>query len=119
MKNIRVTNMIKVISMLWRVLITAAASAIFYNAYLTFYDEASFFYKGNILVLGLYVVSLVLFISMYGGFKLRYRPWRDLLFSYSFGILVTNAIIYLVLSLIASGLLNPVPIVAVVVLLRE
>lgn len=116
MKNIRITSLIKVISLLWSTMITAAATTVFYNVYLTFYDEASFFYKGNIVVLVLYVVSLVLFVSMYGGFKLRYRPWRELLFSYSFGIVITNAIIYLVLSLVAKKLLNPVPLIAVIVL---
>lgn len=114
MKNIRLSSLIKVVTIIWRIMITATASMIFYNVYLTFYDEATFFYKGNIAVLFLYVVSLSLFVSMYGGFKLRYRTWRELLFSYSFGVIITNAIFYLVLSLVAQKLLNPVPLLCVV-----
>lgn len=116
MKYIRPTSLVKLITMLWRIIITTAAATIFYNVYLTFYDEASFFYRGNYVVVLLYVALLVLFIGMYGGYSIEYRRWRELLFSYFFGVLITNAAMYLVLIMIALQILNIVPLLCVLAL---
>ena len=57
----------QVISILFRVLLTVIPVGIFYYTYLHYYEEATFWSKGNYLFIVLYAFVLILFL---GGIQL-------------------------------------------------
>ena len=101
----RVTG--QLLSVLFRVVLTGVPVGIFYFTYRHFYEEATFWSKGNYLFILLYVFVLALFLSMYGGYNIRNYRTRELVFSFVIGSLMANAIMYFVMALIARMLLNP------------
>ena len=97
----------QLLSILFRVLLTVCPVGIFYYTYRHFYQEATFWSKGNYLFILLYAFVLVLFLSMYGGYKIRHYRTRELAFSFVIGSVIANTIMYFVMALIARMLLNP------------
>ena len=97
----------QMLSILFRVLLTLCPVGIFYYTYRHFYEEATFWSKGNYLFILLYAFVLVLFLSMYGGYNVRNYRTRELAFSFVFGSVIANTIMYFVMALIARMLLNP------------
>lgn len=116
MRKIKIGSMAKLLMVVWRFNITLTAVLLFYNTYIMFYDEAAFFSRGNIVIAGLYLLLIVLFVGLYGGYKLEESPWRDLSSSFIIGLFLSNAITYVVLSLSAKKLLGLLPMICLTVL---
>ena len=76
-------------------------------SYRRYYKHAVFWDRGNYVFLLLYTAILVIFITMYGGYRLRQSRTRELVFSFGFACLLTNGLTYFIMSLIARELLNP------------
>lgn len=100
----------QVISILFRVLLTVIPVGIFYYTYLHYYEEATFWSKGNYLFIVLYAFVLILFLGMYGGYNVRRYRTRELAFSFVIASLIANVIMYFVMTLIARRLLSPLAI---------
>ena len=94
-------------SFVFRVLLTAAPVLIFYYTYQRYYEKATYYDRGNYVFALLYLFLLALFLGMYGGYRVRSSRTRELVFSFAIASLLTNGIIYFVMSLIARELLNP------------
>lgn len=71
------------------------------------YREATFFYAGNYLVIAIYGIILLLFLTIYGGWKIGELRVLNLILSGIIALFFSNAFIYLILCLIARQMLSP------------
>lgn len=79
-----------------------------------YYEEASFFYLGNFVVIGFYFIVLLIFFLTYGATKVGVSRLGELIFSGFLAILFTNAIQYIQLVLIARQLLDIYPMLLLI-----
>ena len=83
-----------------------------YNDHMQF----AFFRKGNWLLFGLYLVILYVFSKVYKGLKVGSHKIGDIIISQILATLCTNVITYIQISLIAREMLNPLPLVIVMLI---
>ncbi len=88
------------------VLITALPVRIFYLVYTRFYTNATFWGRGNYLFTLMYATMLVLFMSVYSGYKVRQYRTRELVFSFAIAVSITNFLMYFVMCMIAREMLR-------------
>ena len=69
-----------------------------------------FYIKGDLLVVAMYAILLLFFVSTYGGTKIGYLKPFDVFLSQTFATLMANVFGYAILSLMDAGLVNPKPI---------
>jgi exopolysaccharide biosynthesis polyprenyl glycosylphosphotransferase len=69
--------------------------------------EYPFYRRGNWMMIFLYGVLLVLFISIYGGFKVGYLKKMNLIYSQILAIIFTNVFTYLQIVALDKHFLNP------------
>ena len=86
-------------------LLTFAPVWIFYFAYMRVYKNATFWGRGNYLFALIYTFMLILFMSVYSGYKVRQYRTRELVFSFALATGITNFITYFVMCLIARDML--------------
>ena len=87
-------------------LLTAIPVWIFYYAYIRFYKDATFWGRGNYLFTLIYAFMMILFLSVYSGYKVRQYRTRELVFSFALASAITNFIMYFVMCLIARDMLQ-------------
>ena len=87
-------------------LLTAIPVWIFYYAYIRFYKDATFWGRGNYLFTLIYAFMMILFLSVYSGYKVRQYRTRELVFSFALASAITNFIMYFVMCLIARNMLQ-------------
>ncbi len=71
-----------------------------------------FWFNGNILMVIIYIMVYALCTNSFSGFRLGYYKITGLVGSQVLGILMTNAITFLEISLIGRGRLSPAPMIA-------
>ncbi len=99
-------NRREIIAAVFSLLLTAASVAIFFGIYLRDYRYATrYAIRGNYLLLLMYTFLLVLFLYLYGGYRLRSSRTRELLFSYVLSAFLADGILFVVLCLIARRIL--------------
>lgn len=76
------------------------------------YSEALFSRNGNFVVVLSYMLILMTFIRLYGGFRIGVLRMHELWYSLGIAIVFTDFIMYLVLCLIARTMLSPLPMIA-------
>ena len=81
----------------------------------SFYHQASFSGRGNYLVVFTYVAVLLVFVSIYDAFKVGIMRVHELIYSMSLSLAFTNFFVYFELCLVARGMLNPLPILLLMV----
>ena len=86
-------------------LLTAIPVWIFFMAYMRFYKNATFWGRGNYLFTLIYAFLLMLFMSVYSGYRVRQYRTRELVFSFALATAITNFIMYFVMCLIAREML--------------
>jgi exopolysaccharide biosynthesis polyprenyl glycosylphosphotransferase len=64
----------------------------------------NFYFRGHVLVIAIYFILIMFFISTFGGLKVGYLKPGDIVFSDIFGILAVNTISYFQLSLMGNWL---------------
>lgn len=74
-------------------------------------EDYFFWQKGNILLFAVYMLLYTLFTRSFNGFRIGYLKTAGLIGSQILGLLATNFITYLLLSLLGRSLINVVPIV--------
>lgn len=77
----------------------------------TDYEKILFENKGNYLVVFSYAVILSVFIYLYGAFKIGMSRLHEIAYSFLLSIAFCNFIMYLVLSLMARKMLDPMQII--------
>lgn len=86
--------------------LTALPVWIFYYAYMRYYKNATFWGRGNYLFTLFYAFVLILFLSVYSGYKVRQYRTRELVFSFALASGITNFIMYFVMCMIAREMLQ-------------
>lgn len=87
-------------------LLTVIPVWIFFMAYMRFYKNATFWGRGNYLFTLIYAFLLMLFMSVYSGYRVRQYRTRELVFSFALATAITNFIMYFVMCLIAREMLK-------------
>ena len=94
-------NKEKLLILLCNILLLFLLCFIFYLLWIQYYGEIIYFYrKGNWLIVSMYFINLLLFNKLYGGFRLVYSKFGDLVFSQVLSSLLANISLYLIASLI-------------------
>ena len=92
-------------------LVIATVTTAFIGVWQNFYGQTLFSGKGNYLLVFLYVAVFVIFGSIYDGFKVGIMRVHELVYSLSLAVFFSNVFIYIILSLIAENLMNPLPLI--------
>ncbi|WP_395546974.1 MULTISPECIES: exopolysaccharide biosynthesis polyprenyl glycosylphosphotransferase [unclassified Lacrimispora] len=79
----------------------------YYNKILEF----PFFRRGNWMMIFLYGVLLVLFMNIYGGFKVGYLKKGNLIYSQILAVIFTNVFTYLQIAALDKHFLNPLQLI--------
>lgn len=106
----------KSIMLVLKVLILMSVSFVFINCWQNNYQIALFSSKGNYVVILTYYLFLLLFGTLYGGFKIGTTRRNEVIYSIALSTFFTNILMYLVLSLVARVLLNPLALILATVL---
>lgn len=99
-----------------KILFLICVSVIFYIFFMKFYQPATFYFKGNVLFLLLYIFILCCFMLTYGCFKIGEASIQDLLFSFCLATLITNIVGFLTICLFARALLKIYPLLIAYIL---
>lgn len=78
-----------------------------------FYNKSMldpFWRNGNILMICIYAVFYIVFTKSFNGFRIGYSKWMGLMGSQVLGIIATNIVVFIQISLIGRGRLSFVPI---------
>ena len=82
-----------------------------YYTFLSIYRNFRYYFKGHVLILGIYFVLLFFFANTYGALKVGYLKPVDVLISEFFSLLFVNVISYFQISLMANWVVDVKPIV--------
>ncbi len=72
--------------------------------------QFNFFFKGNWVLFGLYMVIFSVFARIYKGFKVGSHKTVDLIVSQMISTVCTNAVMYIQICLIARAIVTPLPL---------
>lgn len=78
--------------------------------------EFPFFRRGNWMMIFLYGVLLVLFMSIYGGYKVGYLKRGNLIYSQILAVIFTNIFTYLQIAVLDKHFLSPMQLIRMTVL---
>lgn len=81
-----------------------------YYPFLRFHRNFKYYFKGHVLILGIYFVLLFFFANTYGALKVGYLKPVDVLISEFFSLLFVNIISYFQISLMANWVVDVEPI---------
>lgn len=81
-----------------------------YYPFLRLQRNFKFYFRGHLLIIGIYFVLLFFFASTYGALKVGYLKATDVFISEAFSLLFVNVISYFQLSLMANWLIRVEPI---------
>lgn len=93
---------------------TAVYALFWFEAYYPFlrlHRNFRFYFKGHVLILGIYFVLLFFFANTYGALKVGYLKPVDVFVSELFSLLIVNVISYFQISLMANWVVDVRPIV--------
>ncbi len=111
MDKITPRNFRKGILLLGKSLILFSTLAVYMYMIFTFYPEAIFYSRGNYTLALTYVILLFVLCNAYGCFRVGVLRLKEIVFSYTLAIFISNLISYFVLSLIESKLLVVPPFI--------
>lgn len=81
-----------------------------YYPFLRFHRNFKYYFKGHVLILGIYFVLLFFFANTYGALKVGYLKPVDVLISEFFSLLFVNIVSYFQISLMANWVVDVKPI---------
>ena len=85
----------------------------FYFGWQWGYQEVTFFRLGNYFVVAVYAFLVILFMSIYGGFRVGVQRLSGLIYSSALALIFSNFIMYLILCLAARAMLSPWPMLLI------
>ncbi|MCQ2522746.1 MAG: exopolysaccharide biosynthesis polyprenyl glycosylphosphotransferase [Lachnospiraceae bacterium] len=80
----------------------------YYSTWMRLAISSGFWFKGHVLFISIYFVLLLAFCKMYGALRVGYQRNVDSIISQIIGTLITNTIVYFILSLFCMELMNVV-----------
>lgn len=99
----------KSVMLLIKLMIVSAVTVGFIQIWITGYEESLFSNKGNYVVILSFVLLFTVFSSLYGAFKIGISRIHEIIYSFSLATIITNAIMYLELCLIARQMVPIAP----------
>ena len=94
-------------------------SSVFFITWVIFYNNhllySPFYNRGFILLVLVYIILLITFSSIYGGYKIGYFRVSDVIYSQIISLIFVNAITYMQTSLMDRRLLNPIWLIAMTI----
>lgn len=98
--------------------VIATTTIIFYIVWIECYNLGivfPFYSKGHWLMVCIYLILLLLFLYIYGGFKFGYLKCTSIILSQVLSCVCTNVLIYLVISLLSARIVALIPIMMMTV----
>ncbi len=74
------------------------------------------YFRGHLLILGIYFILLLFFSNTYGGLKIGYLRSMDVFFSQIFALFMVNVISYFQIALLNNWLIRVVPMLEIFIL---
>ena len=93
-------------NIIFNLMLTVIPVLLFYGVYVHVYLAATFWGRGNYVFMLMYAFLLVLLMVVYSGYRVRQFRTRELIFSFVLASVLTNAVAYLVMCLIARRMLQ-------------
>lgn len=103
----------KVILFLFSLLIIFVETAVFWIAWIGYYNERiarDYVFLGHIVIIFVYVFLIIVLSNVYGAFKIGYLRTTDVIFSQMLSIVLVNIITYLQIMMLSLGWVNPWPL---------
>lgn len=100
-KNEKYKRLFRFFGMIWIAVFQTAVFGIVWNRYYNAAIDQSFAMRGNWLILVLYLLILLLFTQIYGGFKVGYQKPGNLTLSQSIAVVGTNVVEFLIIILLS------------------
>lgn len=97
----------KLVNFLNQIILIIVMLSLFVFVFLTYYERAVFFFKGNFIIIFLYVVILLVLAAAYRCLRIGILTTGELIYSCFIAVLITNIIMYIVICLIAREIMNP------------
>jgi len=97
-----------------KAILVFAILALFFIGQRYFYEETTFYFRGDILVLFLYVAMLYLTSRVYNGFNFGNAGMQEIILSWALCLIVINVFQYSLLSLLVSTL---IPVIGILIIL--
>lgn len=97
------------LAVLINVLVLACPFGICWFAYYADRIKSPFYMKGNWLVIALFFLLYISFSHTYDAFLISYNRISEMVYSQSLALAISDAILYVVISLLSMKLVNPVP----------
>ena len=88
----------------------------FARSWFMYYDNkivSPFYRKGNWVMIGIFFILYSSFGKLYDGFLVSLVRISEMVYSQSVAVMMTDGIMYLIIILLARGLINPVPMLFV------
>ncbi len=114
MKNLQ--RFRKTILLFLRTIQLTAFILTFYYIMFEYYSHATLFYWGNVLLVVSYAFMLLIFTLVYGGVRVGVLRLPELIFSMLLALVFSNILMYIQLSLTAQQLLDPIPMLYLLLL---
>lgn len=104
----------RIVVILLNAILIATQALVFWNCWEEFYSEGisrTFFYKGHMVMILVYVLLFAVFANVYGATKMSTLRPGDLIFSQLIVNVFVNFILYLQICLLSNGLVYVAPII--------
>ena len=82
--------------------------------YLLYYQEQAvkpYYWRGNVVIILLFLFLLIIFGRMYEGFQISVKRISELIYSQAIALLLTEVILYLIFILLIHRFPNPLPLI--------
>ena len=111
-KRERYKKMISLLeSLILMVIHTFLYSIVWYHYYMGLLPKKLRFYRrGNWAVIGIYILVLLLFTKLYGGYKVGYLRLFDVIYSQLLSLFCSNVVLIVELCIIFRDYVNPAPV---------
>ena len=93
-----------------KLILILAVTLGFVETWSTNYVQTLFSLRGNFVVIFSFVLIFVTFSSLYGAFRIGIYRVHEIIYSFSLAVVFTNAVMYLILSLVAREMISVLPI---------
>lgn len=100
------------VSLINIIMMSAVFAYAWYSYYMYTMYNYTFYRKGNYVVIALYAIILFFFSHMYGGLRIGQLRRVEVMLSQYLSLFLANGVMYIVISLLAFGFVNPMLLIA-------
>ena len=100
------------VSLINIIMMSAVFAYAWYSYYMYTMYNYTFYRKGNYVVIALYGIILFFFSHMYGGLRIGQLRRVEVMLSQYLSLFLANGVMYIVISLLAFGFVNPMLLIA-------